>query len=584
MKIRCEHPVDVLPPGPSASLGRLRSRRGFDAAAWITAKCDALDAYLRRCGLSGAVLGVSGGVDSAVAAALLSRLRHNPASVLSEVVLLSLPAYNDAGVTGQVSAQARAQAVATAVGLPLTTVDLAPSLVLLRQGLEQGMKVAADAWSAGQGVAVARTTACYQASSLLTQQGTPGLVVGTINRDEGAYLGYVGKASDGMVDLQLLSDLHKSEVYQVARLLNVPEEVLSATPTGDMFDACPDTAVFGAPYDAVELLLLSRTLLTPDQWADEQATWSARDALIWSSIETNLKQLHAYNAHKYMVRSPAIHLDVMESHVEGGWGESNPRPCVRPTTTVPAMAAPRCLPAGDRRAWVEAPCTPSPAPDAQGLVVRVPRLLSARGVQALTQALSTGPWQAADEQGNWRKGVVVDAPATQPGVGSWRTTFVDAALAQALWESLKSQLPPFRLASPMSRFDPTGFPVWRLAGISPVFRAISYAPGGVLVPHYDAPFEEDERRRTGMSVVIYLDQAQGGDLRFMVDPLASVPYSKCRFDDWDRSPRPDEVAASVSATPGSAVVFDHRLLHDSAPVLAGQKMLLRTNIVFEGVG
>lgn len=584
MKIRADHPLDSLPAGPTKSLTRLRALRGFCPQAWVEAKVAAMDNYLDRCGLSSAVLGVSGGVDSAVAAALLARLHQKPGSSLKRVVLLNLPAFDDPGVSGQRQAQMRAQVVADSLGVELVTVDLGPSMAWLRQGLDEGLGATTQPWAAGQGIAVARTTACYQTVALLTQEGTPGLVVGTINRDEGAYLGYVGKASDGMVDLQLLSDLHKSEVYQVARLLDVPQEVLDATPTGDMFDACPDTAVFGAPYDAVELLLLSRTLLTPQQWESEQKNWVDEDLALWLRIEENLEQLHAYNAHKYTVRSPAIHLDLMESHVAGGWPQSCPVPPAPPSTVMPEMAAPRSLPPGDRRVWVSSPSQIKPVDDTHGLVVPVPRLLTPEAVQVIGKALDQGPWQAADEHGNWRGGVIRSRPEALSGVGSWRTTFVDPALSQALWESLRLHLPAFRRSHALSRFDARPFPAWRLVGVSPVFRAISYMPGGVLVPHYDAPFEESPRRRTGMSVVIYLDQGTGGDLRFLVDPLLGTPHDDCVFGDWSRRPNEDEVQRCIQASPGSAVVFDHRLLHDSAPLLDGQKTLLRTDIVFEAVG
>lgn len=584
MKIRADNPVAALPAGPMATLSCLRNSRGFDPFRWVEAKLAALGSYLSRCGLSAAVLGVSGGVDSAVAAALLARLHRQPDSPLKRVVLLNLPAYGDDGVTGQEEAHARARQMCDHVGIPLVTVDLAGPMAAMRDGLDKGMEVSSSAWAAGQGIAVARTTACYQAAALLSQEGTPGLVIGTINRDEGAYLGYVGKASDGMVDLQLLSDLHKSEVYQVARLLDVPRDILEAVPTGDMFDACPDTDVFGAPYEAVELLLLSRTLLSPGRWREEKGRWPKDEQQGWEKIEENLEKLHAYNAHKYTVRSPAIHMDIMESQVPGGWPESRPLPPRAPSTVQPEMAAPRVLPGGDRRNWVVHEAMGCPAEDQDGLVVPVSRVLSSQGIQSLRQALSVGPWQAADAWGSWQGGDLVSAPEPRAGVGSWRTTFTDFGLAQALWEALRGHLPAYRLANPLSRFDAEPSPVWRLVGVSPVFRVIAYESGGLLVPHYDAPFQEDPRRRTGMSVVIYLDQGQGGELRIIHDPQSSTPLSQCVLEDWARPARPDEAERVIPTPPGSAMVFDHRILHDSAPIASGRKTLLRTDILFEAVG
>ena len=69
--------------------------------------------------------------------------------------------------------------------------------------------------------------------------GTARSSSGTTNRDEGAYLGFFGKASDGMVDLQPISDLHKSEVRALATRLGVPAEIVEAAPRATCGTAAP---------------------------------------------------------------------------------------------------------------------------------------------------------------------------------------------------------------------------------------------------------------------------------------------------------------------------------------------------------
>src|SRR4029079_19460688 len=125
-------------------------------------------------------------------------------------------------------------------------------------------------------------------------------VVGTTNRDEGAYLGFFGKASDAMVDLQPISDLHKSEVRALARLLAVPAAVIDAEPSGDVWDGRTDAQMIGATYDDVELVLRLRELeMDPAAVAELRGASAAVD------------RLHRTNAHKYAVGSPAVHLDVL---------------------------------------------------------------------------------------------------------------------------------------------------------------------------------------------------------------------------------------------------------------------------------
>jgi hypothetical protein len=72
--------------------------------------------------------------------------------------------------------------------------------------------------------------------------------------------------------------------------------------------------VFGAPYDFVELYLchLCAGFRIPAAWPDEAQRQYVR-------LAANLEELHRFNAHKYLVGSPAVHLDVLESAVPGGW-------------------------------------------------------------------------------------------------------------------------------------------------------------------------------------------------------------------------------------------------------------------------
>ena len=139
----------------------------------------------------------------------------------------------------------------------------------------------------------------------MSQNGTPGVVIGTTNRDEGSYLGYVGKASDGMVDVQLISDLHKSEVYTVARYLNLPQSILDAIPTGDMYDGRVDEEVFGASYDFAELYLSYLCLIdTAKKIFNDNLSEEGKKQ--FDFYASHLENLHSYNKHKYVSESLVI--------------------------------------------------------------------------------------------------------------------------------------------------------------------------------------------------------------------------------------------------------------------------------------
>jgi len=82
------------------------------------------------------------------------------------------------------------------------------------------------------------------------------IVLGTTNRSE-AVQGFFVKYGDGGVDLEPLSILYKAQVYQLGKYLGVPEEILSRTPSPDTysFEVSDKDFYFCLPYDQVDLIL-----------------------------------------------------------------------------------------------------------------------------------------------------------------------------------------------------------------------------------------------------------------------------------------------------------------------------------------
>jgi NAD+ synthase len=79
------------------------------------------------------------------------------------------------------------------------------------------------------------------------------LVAGTGNKVEDFGIGFFTKYGDGGVDLSPIADLMKSEVYQLAAVLNVPNSIMKATPTDGLFgDSRSDEEQIGASYDELE--------------------------------------------------------------------------------------------------------------------------------------------------------------------------------------------------------------------------------------------------------------------------------------------------------------------------------------------
>jgi len=292
-------------------LKEYRDLRNFKTLYWIEKKINLINDYFRVNKLSGAVLGVSGGIDSAIALGLLVHAAQKENSPIKMIKPILIPAREYVGATNQDDSISRGLDLCSTFNVkPALFKNLTKISQLISEELESILDLPTSPWTNGQLVAYARTPILYNSSSILTDNGYPSLVIGTINLSEGGYLGYVGKASDGMVDLQIISDLYKSEVYKVAVALGVPNSIINVTPSGDMFDGRSDEEVFGATYDAVELYHL---------WLQNGSDPSLLIDENFIKIKENLEKLHMYNQHKYTYSSPSIHLDILNAHIPGGW-------------------------------------------------------------------------------------------------------------------------------------------------------------------------------------------------------------------------------------------------------------------------
>jgi len=303
------------------TISDVRNKRDFNVEKYINKKTNLINNYLRHCNLSSCVVAVSGGIDSAIVLGLVAKAAKKTDSPIKKIVSVCLPVYQSAGVTGQDDATKRGIEVIKKFNLEPTVIDLSETHQTLVNAVDNGVKAKGDNWATGQVASYVRTPVLYYITSHLTQAGTSGLLCGTTNRDEGAYLGYVGKASDGMVDLQIISDLHKSEVYKIAKALDVPTSIINATPSGDMFDGRVDEEVFGAPYDFVELYLNYLTYTEEEKKNIFNSLCNEAQSQ-FTELQSHLEALHKYNGHKYLVDSPAIHLDIYDSAVPNGWNDN----------------------------------------------------------------------------------------------------------------------------------------------------------------------------------------------------------------------------------------------------------------------
>jgi NAD+ synthase len=81
-----------------------------------------------------------------------------------------------------------------------------------------------------------------------------GLVIGTSNKSE-FLLGYFTRWGDGAADLEPIIDLYKTQVFQLARHLNIPDGIIRKIPTADLWQGQTDEGEIGYPYNLLDVLL-----------------------------------------------------------------------------------------------------------------------------------------------------------------------------------------------------------------------------------------------------------------------------------------------------------------------------------------
>jgi NAD+ synthetase len=577
------HTVEEIHPELLNILFTVRQARGFNAHALLTAKVRMINAYFKEHNLSGAVIGVSGGVDSAVALGLLSRASEVAGSPIKKITAVSLPFSVDRGVSNQDIARENAIRVSRAFKVPCACIDLGSTLSELRTSALGATTLQSDAWADGQLAAYLRTPALYYLSALLTCNGMPAIVCGTTNRDEGSYLGFFGKASDGMVDLQIVSDLHKSEVYALGEILGVPTSTLMAAPTGDVFDGRNHLEMIGVPYDFVELY--TSWLCLPEKQQERVVESLGPAAEIqFNEWAERVESMHRYNAHKYASGNPSRHLDVLPRAVPGGWRQEG-------SFTMPSE--------GKRFLVGEFDLSPRLHILTSNTLRLEPRKSDVRGLDGpaiildglLSKHECNALFDAVAEQARLPvglNGILRDYKEGSTRIGSYRASAYCPELADEWWKRLEQHLPEKRILDQFAVTDWCGHPVWQPVGLNPAMRFIWYESGGELIVHYDAGYDpKDGEHHSLMSLVVYLTDCPpkfGGATRFIRDPQNTAPYSQRDFSDWKRQAEEHEILASKHPVKGRALIFDHRLLHDSQPWFGPEpKVIIRTDIMFRRV-
>jgi NAD+ synthase len=222
---------------------------------------------ITKVGMKRAVIGLSGGIDSALSAYLSAE------ALGAEHVLAVRMPYKSSSE----DSLSDAEQVIEALGVVALTIPItAMAEPLFAQFPEMGNT------RKGNVMARLRMTILYDQSV-----AWGGLVMGTSNKTE-FLLGYTTIYGDSGVALQPIGDLYKTQVRQLATALNIPRSILDKPPSADLWVGQTDEGELGYTYAEVDQLLY---LLVDERYTVEEAIDEGFDRAfvegVWRRVKSN---------------------------------------------------------------------------------------------------------------------------------------------------------------------------------------------------------------------------------------------------------------------------------------------------------
>lgn len=235
-----------------------------------------LKAYAKQSKTKGFVVGISGGIDSAVTSSLCA------CSGL-HTICVEMPIHQEASQIERASEHI-AQLKSRFYNVSRKRINLTETFETFRASIPSVSDPEKNQLS------LANTRARLRMAALYYLAGTHGyLVVGTGNKVEDFGVGFYTKYGDGGVDISPIADLLKSQVYAIGKALKVPTSIQNAAPTDGLFgDSRTDEDQLGASYTELEWAMKMKET---GKKIDDFIGREREVFLIYSNLNTN-------NAHK----------------------------------------------------------------------------------------------------------------------------------------------------------------------------------------------------------------------------------------------------------------------------------------------
>jgi len=191
----------------------------------------------KKTNTEGYILGVSGGIDSAVLAGLLSLAKIKN-------ICLFMPC-NSPEIDYEC-----VRNLEDYFGLNILNIDLEDTFNVLKKSLKGDF----NDFSLNQIKPRLRMTTLYSYANANNM-----LVLGTSNKCEW-YLGYFTKYGDGGSDVAPLIHLDKNKIYELAKILNIPQIIIKRPPSASLFDGQTDEEELGFTYNDINNFLSDKQI------------------------------------------------------------------------------------------------------------------------------------------------------------------------------------------------------------------------------------------------------------------------------------------------------------------------------------
>ncbi len=233
-------------------------------------------------GADGAVLGLSGGIDSTTTAYLA-------VEALGEDGLHGLVMPSEVNAADNMS---DAERVAQELGITYDVVEINPIVDAFVAAFPEDNvdeRIGSDPLRTAAGNVRVRTRAVL---NYFVANAENRIVLGTGNRSE-TLTGYYTKYGDGAVDCNPIGNLYKQQVRQLAASLGVPEDLVMKEPSAEMWEGQTDETEMGLSYDHLDAILA----LHVDGPLSKTATIRALDGITEEHVDRVL-ELYEGSAHK----------------------------------------------------------------------------------------------------------------------------------------------------------------------------------------------------------------------------------------------------------------------------------------------